>query len=147
MHKSGLNQFSRNLALWLVLGLLFLLLFQIFSKQQVHDPERDYSEFSAALDRGDISEVLIQGKSIRGRFQNGERFSTYDPGDNELVSRLREKGVKIQARPEEGEPWYVILLVQWFPMLLLIGVWIFFMRQMQVGAARRCPLARAEPGC
>ena len=144
MHKSGLNQFSRNLALWLVLGLLFLLLFQIFSKQQVRDPERKYSDFSAALDRGEIAEVTIQGKNIRGRFQNGERFSTYDPGDTDLVERLRKNSVTIQAKPEEGDPWYVILLVQWFPMLLLIGVWIFFMRQMQVGGGKAMSFGKSR---
>jgi len=139
-----LNQFSRNLALWLVLGLMFLLLFQIFNKQEPREPERDYSEFSEALDRGDISSVTIQGKTLHGVFQNGERFRTYDPGDTELVHRLREKGVKIQAKPEEGDPWYVVLLVQWMPMLLLIGVWIFFMRQMQVGGGKAMSFGKSR---
>ena len=139
-----MNQFSRNLALWLVLGLMFLLLFQIFNKQQAQEPERDYSEFSEALDKGEISEVVIQGNVIRGRVQSGERFSTYDPGDTQLITRLREKGVKIQAKPEEGEPWYVVLLVQWFPMLLLIGVWIFFMRQMQVGGGKAMSFGKSR---
>jgi len=139
-----LNQFSRNLALWLVLGLMFLLLFQIFNKQPGQEPERNYSEFSEALDKGEVSEVLIQGNVIRGRMQSGERFSTYDPGDSELISRLREKGVKIQAKPEEGEPWYVVLLVQWFPMLLLIGVWVFFMRQMQVGGGKAMSFGKSR---
>ena len=97
-----------------------------------------------ALDKGEVSEVLIQGNVIRGRFQSGERFSTYDPGDSELISRLREKGVKIQAKPEEGEPWYVVLLVQWFPMLLLIGVWVFFMRQMQVGGGKAMSFGKSR---
>ncbi len=128
----------------MVLGLLFLLLFQIFSQQQVRDPERDYSDFAAALDEGRVAEVVIQGKVIRGRFHNGERFSTYDPGDTDLVVRLKEQGVQIQAKPEEGDPWYVILLVQWFPMLLLIGVWIFFMRQMQVGGGKAMSFGKSR---
>ena len=123
---------------------MFLLLFQIFNKQQAQEPERDYSEFSDALDKGEISEVLIQGNVIRGRFQSGERFSTYDPGDTQLIQRLRDKGVKIQAKPEEGEPWYVVLLVQWFPMLLLIGVWVFFMRQMQVGGGKAMSFGKSR---
>ena len=139
-----MNQFSRNLALWLVLGLMFLLLFQIFNKQPGQEPEKNYSEFSEALDKGEVSEVLIQGNVIRGRFQSGERFSTYDPGDTQLISRLRDKGVKIQAKPEEGEPWYVVLLVQWFPMLLLIGVWVFFMRQMQVGGGKAMSFGKSR---
>ena len=106
-----MNQFSRNLLLWLVLGLLFMLLFQVFSKQQEPELERDYSEFSAALDRGEIREVLIQGRHIRGQYTDGDSFTTYDPGDTDLVTRLREISVIIQARPEDGDPWYVILLV------------------------------------
>ena len=121
-----------------------MLLFQIFSKQQPVEPERDYSEFSAALDRGEIAQVLIQGRSIRGEYRDGESFTTYDPGDTELVTRLRENGVTIQAKPEEGDPWYVILLVQWFPMLLLIGVWIFFMRQMQVGGGKAMSFGKSR---
>jgi cell division protease FtsH len=139
-----LNQFSRNLALWLVLGLMFLLLFQIFNKQQTQEPQRKYSEFSEALDKGEISEVVIQGNDIHGRFQNGERFSTYAPNDPDLVDRLRAKGVQIEAKPEEGEPWYVVLLVQWFPMLLLIGVWVFFMRQMQVGGGKAMSFGKSR---
>ncbi|MFM7734434.1 MAG: ATP-dependent zinc metalloprotease FtsH, partial [Alphaproteobacteria bacterium] len=139
-----MNQFSRNLALWLVLGLMVLLLFQVMNKQEPREPERDYSEFSEALERGDISEVVIQGHVIRGRFHNGDRFRTYEPGDTELVQRLRDKGVKIQAKPEEGDPWYIILLVQWMPMLLLIGVWIFFMRQMQVGGGKAMSFGKSR---
>ena len=139
-----MNQFSRNLLLWLVLGLLFMLLFQIFSKPEETEPERVYSEFSTALDRGEISEVTIQGKQISGRYKDGDSFRTYDPGDTDLVSRLRAQDVKIEAQPEEGEPWYVILLVQWFPMLLLIGVWIFFMRQMQVGGGKAMSFGKSR---
>jgi cell division protease FtsH len=123
---------------------MVLLLLQIFNKQQAREPERDYSEFSAALERGEIAEVLIQGHVVRGRFQNGERFRTYDPGDVDLVRRLREKSVKIQAKPEDGDPWYVVLLVQWFPMLLLIGVWVFFMRQMQVGGGKAMSFGKSR---
>ena len=144
LQRSGLNQFSRNIALWLVLGLVALLLFQVANKQEPREPERDYSEFSEALERGEITEVLIQGHVIRGRFRNGDRFRTYEPGDMELVQRLREKGVKIQAKPEDGDPWYVILLVQWMPMLLLIGVWIFFMRQMQVGGGKAMSFGKSR---
>jgi cell division protease FtsH len=123
---------------------LFVLLFQVFNKQQTGEPERDYSDFSKALEEGEIGEVVIQGKVIRGRFKNGERFSTYDPGDTQLVEKLSKHDVKIQARPEEGDPWYVILLVQWFPMLLLIGVWVFFMRQMQIGGGKAMSFGKSR---
>ena len=139
-----MNQFSRNVALWLVLGLMFLLLFNLFNKQQAKEPEIIFSDFVAAADKGDVTEVTIQGRNIRGKYHNGERFKTYAPEDPDLVKLLREKGVKIAAKPEEGDPWYVVLFVQWFPMLLLIGVWIFFMRQMQVGGGKAMSFGKSR---
>jgi cell division protease FtsH len=138
------NQFSRNVALWLVLGLMFLLLFNLFNKQQVREPEVVFSDFVTSAEKGDVAEVTIQGNNIRGKYQDGGRFKTYAPEDPELVKLLREKGVKIAAKPEEGDPWYVVLLVQWFPMLLLIGVWIFFMRQMQVGGGKAMSFGKSR---
>ncbi|MFI5397211.1 MAG: ATP-dependent zinc metalloprotease FtsH [Candidatus Binatia bacterium] len=139
-----MSQFSRNVALWLVLGLMFLLLFNLFNKQQVKEPEIIFSDFMAAAEKGDVTEVTIQGRNIRGKYHNGERFKTYAPEDPDLVKLLREKGVKIAAKPEEGDPWYVVLFVQWFPMLLLIGVWIFFMRQMQVGGGKAMSFGKSR---
>jgi len=138
------NQVSRNVALWLVLGLMFLLLFNLFNKQQTKEPEVVFSDFVAAAEKGDVTEVTIQGQNIRGKYHNGERFKTFAPEDPELVKLLREKGVKIAAKPEEGDPWYVVLFVQWFPMLLLIGVWIFFMRQMQVGGGKAMSFGKSR---
>src|SRR5262249_5166120 len=138
------NQFSRNVALWLVLGLMFLLLFNLFNKQQAKEPEIVFSDFVAAAEKGDVTEVTIQGRNIRGKYHNGERFKTYAPEDPDLVKLLRDKGVKIAAKPEEGDPWYVVLFVQWFPMLLLIGVWIFFMRQMQVGGGKAMSFGKSR---
>jgi cell division protease FtsH len=138
------NQFSRNVALWLVLGLMFLLLFNLFNKQQVKEPEIIFSDFLTSVEKGDVTEVTIQGKNIRGKYHNGERFKTYAPEDPDLVKLLREKGVKIAAKAEEGDPWYVVLFVQWFPMLLLIGVWVFFMRQMQVGGGKAMSFGKSR---
>jgi cell division protease FtsH len=138
------NQFSRNVALWLVLGLMFLLLFNLFNKQQIKEPEIIFSDFFASVEKGDVTEVTIQGKNIRGKYHNGERFKTYAPEDPDLVKVLREKGVKIAAKAEEGDPWYVVLFVQWFPMLLLIGVWVFFMRQMQVGGGKAMSFGKSR---
>ncbi len=132
------------MALWLVLGLIFLLLFNIFSNQQRRDPEIVFSEFWGAVEKGDVLEVTIQGNNIRGEFQNGERFRTFTPNDPELVKTLREKRVKITAKPEDESPWYMILLLNWFPMLLLIGVWIFFMRQMQMGGGKAMSFGKSR---
>ena len=139
-----MNQFSRNVALWLVLGLMFLLLFNLFNKQQAKEPEIIFSDFISAAEKGDVTEVTIQGSNIRGKYHNGERFKTFAPEDPDLVKVLREKGVKIAAKPEEGDPWYIVLFVQWFPMLLLIGVWIFFMRQMQVGGGKAMSFGKSR---
>jgi cell division protease FtsH len=135
---------SKNLALWLVLVLIFLFLFNIFNKQHGRDPEIIFSEFIAAVDRGEIQEVTIQGHNIQGKYRNGERFKTFAPNDPDLVKMLRDKKVKIAAKPEDESPWYMVLLVNWFPMLLLIGVWIFFMRQMQVGGGKAMSFGKSR---
>ena len=139
-----MNQMSKNLALWLVLVLIFLFLFNIFSKQHGREPEVIFSDFTSAVDRGEIQEVTIQGHSIQGKYRNGERFKTFAPNDPDLVKTLRDKNVKIAAKPEDESPWYMVLLVNWFPMLLLIGVWIFFMRQMQVGGGKAMSFGKSR---
>ena len=139
-----MNQLSKNLALWLVLGLIFLLLFNIFSKQHGREPEIVFSEFMGAVEKGEVLEVTIQGHNIQGKYQSGERFRTFVPNDPELVKTLREKRVKIAAKPEDESPWYMVLFVNWFPMLLLIGVWIFFMRQMQVGGGKAMSFGKSR---
>ena len=135
---------SKNLALWLVLVLIFLFLFNIFSKQHGREPEIIFSEFIAAVDRGEIQEVTIQGHNLQGKYRNGERFRSFAPNDPDLVKMLRDKKVKITAKPEDESPWYMVLLVNWFPMLLLIGVWIFFMRQMQVGGGKAMSFGKSR---
>ena len=139
-----MNQFSRSIALWLVLGLMFLLLFNIFSRQQTREPERIFSDFLNEVDKGQVSEVTIQGNQIHGVSTGGEHFKTYAPSDPDLVKVLREKGVKIAAKPEDGDPWWMVALVQWFPMLLLVGVWIFFMRQMQIGGGKAMSFGKSR---
>ncbi|MGH7833167.1 MAG: ATP-dependent zinc metalloprotease FtsH [Candidatus Binatia bacterium] len=139
-----MNQLSKNLALWLVLALIFLFLFQVFSKQHGREPEVIFSDFWASVDRGEVQEVTIQGNNIQGRYQSGERFRTFVPNDPDLVKMLREKRIKIAAKPEEESPWYLMLLFNWFPMLLLIGVWIFFMRQMQVGGGKALSFGKSR---
>ncbi len=139
-----MNQTSKNLALWLVLGLMFLLLFNVFTRQQRKDPEVVFSDFWIAVDKGEIQEVTIQGQNILGKYQNGERFKTFAPYDPDLVKTLRARKIRISAKPEDESPWYVVLLVNWFPMLLLIGVWIFFMRQMQVGGGKAMSFGKSR---
>ncbi|MFQ5532850.1 MAG: ATP-dependent metallopeptidase FtsH/Yme1/Tma family protein, partial [Candidatus Methylomirabilales bacterium] len=127
-----MSPFTKNLALWLVIGLSMILLFNIFNQSQPTEKELIFSDFIARVDEGEVAEVTLKGSDIRGQLTDGTRFRTFAPQDPELVPTLRKKGVKIAARPVEQNPWYNVLL-SWLPMLLFIGVWIFFMRQMQGG--------------
>jgi cell division protease FtsH len=134
----------------LLLLLMGLLLWSIVSKQQPREPEISFSRFIESVEAGQVEEVIIQGRSIRGRYSGADRteansrFKTFAPEDPDLVPMLRRKGVEIEAKPEDAEPWYVVALVQWAPMLLLIGVWIFFMRQMQVGGGKAMSFGKSR---
>ena len=139
-----MNQATKNLALWLVLGLMFLVLVNLFTRQQGREPEIIFSDFWSAVERGDVQEVTIQGQHVHGKYQSGDRFRTFSPSDPDMVKTLREKNIRIAAKPEEDSPWYFVLLVNWLPMLLLIGIWIFFMRQMQVGGGKAMSFGKSR---
>jgi cell division protease FtsH len=130
--------------LWLVLGLTFLILFNVVSRQQPKEPEKKFSDFFAQVEKGEVAEVVVQGRTIHGKLHNEERFKTFAPDDPDLMRTLRAYDVDITVRPEEGDPWYVAVLVQWFPMLLLIGVWVFFMRQMQMGGGKAMSFGKSR---
>src|SRR6202163_1825605 len=138
-----MNQFSRSIALWLALGLMFLLLFNMFSRQQVKEPEEIFSDFLNQVEKAQVSKVTIQGSTIHV-IVNGERYKTYAPADPDLVKTLRAKNIQIEAKPSESDPWWMVLLVQWLPMLLLVGVWIFFMRQMQIGGGKAMSFGKSR---
>ncbi len=134
------NNFGRNLALWVIVALLLVALFNLF--QPASGPGRTasqlaYSDFLNEVNAGHVRDVRIQGRTLSGNLNDGRSFQTYTPEDPSLVSRLTERGVRVEARPEESDvnPLFHYLL-SWFPMLLLIGVWVFFMRQMQGGGGR-----------
>jgi len=144
-----LNPISRNLGLWLLLLLMGLLLWSVVTKQQPREPEISYSQFMEAVDQGRVAAVVIQGKNVRGHYRTehggvGDGFKTIVPDDPDLVRNLKEHRVEIEARPEDSEPWYLLALVNYFPMLLLIGVWIFFMRQMQVGGGKAMSFGKSR---
>src|ERR1039457_2290439 len=139
-----MNQFSRSIALWLVLGLMFLLLFNIFSRQQPKEPEIIFSDFLNQVEKNQVAQATIQGNLIKGDTTSGEHFKTYAPEDPDLVKTLREKGVKIAAKPVEGDPWWMVALMQWFPILVLAALWIFFMRQMQIGGGKAMSFGKSR---
>jgi cell division protease FtsH len=133
------NNFGKNLALWIVIGLLLVALFNLFQTSSSRGPQATlaFSDFLNDVNRGQVADVTIQGNNIGGHFTDSRAFSTYAPNDPNLVSRLTDKGVRITAAPvDENVPSLFGVLISWFPMLLLIGVWIFFMRQMQGGGGR-----------
>jgi cell division protease FtsH len=132
-----MNSNFRNLALWVIIVLLLLALFTLFQSPQQRAGSSDlpFSQFLSEADAGRVRDVTIQGPELTGHYTDGRTFQTYAPPFPGLTQRLVDKGVQVQARaPGEQVPWFVALLAQWFPVLLLIGVWIFFMRQMQGGA-------------
>lgn len=139
-----MNQLQKNVALILTVLLVFLLVWQLFNQPKGSQKEIIYTEMLAHLENGQISEVTIQGENITGKLANGTVFKTYAPKDDKIVTQFREKNVKITAKPPEEAPWYMTLLISWFPMLLLIGVWIFFMRQMQSGGGKAMSFGKSR---
>ena len=134
-----MNNFGKNLALWIIIALLLVALFNLFASSSSHSPQTQiaYSEFLNDVNRGSVSDVTIQGPTLNGHYTDGRAFSTYTPNDPALVGHLTEKNVRITAQPiDDNVPSLFGILINWFPMLLLIGVWIFFMRQMQGGGGR-----------
>ncbi|MCL2789215.1 MAG: ATP-dependent zinc metalloprotease FtsH [Desulfobulbus sp.] len=119
--------------MWLVIGLTMILLFQLFNKPQHQSNSITYSEFWSNVENGAVNKVSIQGAEITGIDKEGRPFKTVAPDDAGLIPMLRESSVDIQVKKPEETPWYLTIFISWFPMLLLIGVWIFFMRQMQMG--------------
>ena len=121
--------------LWAVIILGMVLLFNIFQQPQQQGRQTvSYSELMNSVDAGGVTSVTIQGSDVSAVMADGRRVHTYAPRDDKMISRLLDKKVEIKAEPADSQPWYMTLLVSWFPMLLLIGVWVFFMRQMQGGA-------------
>src|SRR5881275_1372787 len=123
----------KNLVIWLVIGLVLMTVFNQFNTRQTAQAPMEYSQFLEEVKAGRISKVTIEGRQLKATTAEGKRVTSYSPGDIWLVSDLLKYGVKIEAKPEEEPSLLMNIFVSWFPMLLLIGVWIFFMRQMQGG--------------
>ena len=132
-----MNNLTKNLVLWLVIAMVLMAVFNNFSaKDDRSGQEVDYSTFLDQVRDGRIERVTIDGVAIYGQRHNGDRFVSYSPGDPELVNDLVNAGGSIKAKKEEGTSLLMTIFISWFPLLLLIGVWIFFMRQMQGGGGR-----------
>ncbi len=129
-----MNTFYKNLSMWLVIGLTMILLFNLFNKPQTGMNALTYSDFMSQVQSKAITRVAIDGDTISGTLQDGKPFKViYPANDTELISILRNSGVDITVKEVQKDSWMMTIFVSWFPMLLLIGVWVFFMRQMQMG--------------
>src|SRR5471030_3000322 len=134
-----MSNFGRNLALWVIIALLLVVLFNLFQPGVTRNSatQMAYSDFLTEVNTGRVRDVVIQGRTVSGQLNDGRTFQTYTPEDPALVGRLTDKGVRVIAKPEDNDVNPLLhLLLSWFPMLLLIGVWVFFMRQMQSGGGR-----------
>ncbi len=146
-----MNQFYKNLALWLVISLMMILLFNLFNKPKPTYEKLDYSDFIEAVDTGKIKNVAkpittvtIQGNEIIGKFADGKEFRSYMPADANLTSKLLEKKIVLNARPEEEKFSWFSVFISWFPIIFLVGVWIFFMRQMQGGGGKAMQFGKSR---
>jgi len=138
----------KNIAMWAIIVFLTIGLYNMFKNPQTNIRGGDkviFSEFLTSVENGEVLKVEIQGNNIKGVYSNGNSFTTYSPNDPNLIEKLSEKGVSISAAPiEEKMPSLFGVLLSWFPMLLLIAVWIFFMRQMQGGKGGAMGFGRSK---
>ena len=139
-----MNPLQKNIALWLVVSLMFVFVYHLFNQPKSAQESIIFSDFINYVDKGQVTEVTIQGENITGNLGGGKTFKTYAPMDPELIPLLKEKGVRIVAKPLDDSPWFMTVLVSWFPMILLIGVWIFFMRQMQAGGGKAMAFGKSR---
>jgi len=140
-----LSPFTKNLVFWGIIFVILIMLFNLFySKPRQTVIERNYSDFISAVQNDQVLEVEARGRDITWKDVRGKRYKTYAPEDPEMIKILREKKVTINARKEEESPFWQNILISWFPMILLIGVWLFFMRQMQIGGGKALSFGKSK---
>lgn len=148
-----MNQISRNIILWVLLISVVVVLLGVFEKPHQKAEEISYSEFRNAIEEGKIEDVVLKDSEITGTFREGfgpngqTKFLTYPPpkgADPDLVKDLRAAKIKFDGRPAEEESWFLMLLANWAPMLVLIGIWVFFMRQIQVGGGKALSFGKSR---
>ena len=131
--NNRLSPFYKNIALWLLITLVMIFLFNYFNSVEHARGKAtiNYSKFIDLVKADKIQKVTLQGDEITGEMEEGKAFKSYAPTDPDLIKLLQSKKVEITAKPKDDSPWYTTLLVSWLPMLVLVGIWIFFIRQMQ----------------
>jgi cell division protease FtsH len=133
----------KGLGLWLVVGLVMILIFTHFSTVKPQEEEVIFSDFIKKVGNGEVTEVTIKENYIMGKLKDNTKFRTYTANYPNLIDELREKDVKITVRPVDDNKWYAFLL-NWGPMLILLGIWIFFMRQMQTGGNKALSFGKSR---
>src|SRR5213075_1591016 len=123
----------KTVGIWLVIGLVVLTVVKQFDSRQGTKDSVSYSEFMDSAKNGRVESAVVEGRTIRWVSTDKKKYITYSPGDIWMVGDLVKNGVKVEAKPEEEQSFLAQIFISWFPMLLLIGVWIFCMRQMQGG--------------
>ena len=128
-----MNNMFKSMAIWVVIGIVLMTVFNQFNTRQSAQASMEYSQFLEEVKQGRVTKVVIQGRTLEATTTDGKKLTTYAPPDLWMVSDLLKNNVKVVAKPDEEQSFWMNIFVSWFPMLLLIGVWIFFMRQMQGG--------------
>ena len=129
-----MNPFYKNMALWIVIILMMLMLYSLFNPQNIAETTISYTDFLTMVNDERVSDVVMQGQELYVTDVNKKHYKVYTPQDGDLISNLRRKGVVINVKPPRENPWYMSVLISWFPILILIGVWVFFMRRIASGA-------------
>ncbi len=132
-----MSDMTKNILLWIIIAVVLMSVFNNFSTQKSTANALAYSEFLQLVREGNVSNVVISGREISGKLGSGQHFSTFSPGDDGLISDLVKHNVEFKATPPEKPSVLMQILINWFPLFILIGLWIFFMRQMQGGGGGR----------
>jgi cell division protease FtsH len=144
MKNTTLNPFNKGIFIWLFIILLILFLFNIYHRPRKQLDNLAYSDFVESVSADKVASVTLQGKNVIGAMKDGREFKSFAADDPELVKLMRQHNVRIQAKPEDDGGIWQSVFVSWFPMLLLIGVWIFFMRQMQAGGGKALAFGKSK---
>ena len=132
-----MNNLTKNLLLWLVIAIVLMSVFNNFGNRQQATRPMEYSTFIQKVRQNEVERVTIQGREVSGKLKSNESFTTYSPGDPGMIGDLIDHGVAFDAKPQEEQSLLLTIFINWFPLLLLVGVWVFFMRQMQGGMGGR----------
>ena len=132
-----MNNLTKNLLLWLVIAVVLMSVFNNFGNRQQATRPMEYSTFVQKVRGDEVERVTIQGREITGKLKGGESFTTYNPGDQQIFNDLIDRKVQFEGKPQEEQSLLLTIFINWFPLLLLVGVWVFFMRQMQGGMGGR----------